>query len=242
MRFLGFVGSVAGLLLLAGCATLQVAEGPRPSDFLIHGVDVSKYQGEIDWPAARDSGVSFAWIKATEGGDYTDEYFDRNWQAAKAAGIPRGAYHFAYWCRPGSEQVEWFEKHVPIEDDALPPVLDVEWTPTSRTCPRKVSRETALAQMQVILTEMERYYGKRPVIYTTVDFYRDVLDGGAFEDYPIWVRSVKHYPSVKYGDRRWHFWQYTAQGNVPGIKGYVDRNAFFGDGRQWQAFLDGPKS
>ena len=242
MRFLGFVGSIAGLLLLAGCATLQVAEGPQPSDFLIHGVDVSKYQGEIDWPAARDSGVSFAWIKATEGGDYTDEYFDRNWQAAKAAGIPRGAYHFAYWCRPGSEQVEWFEKHVPVEDDALPPVLDVEWTPTSRTCPRKVSREVALAQMQVILTEMERYYGKRPVIYTTVDFYHDILDGGALEDYPIWVRSVKHYPSVKYGDRRWHFWQYTAQGNVPGIKGYVDRNAFFGDGRQWQAFLDGPKS
>jgi lysozyme len=100
-----------------------------------------------------------------------------------------------------------------------------------------VSRDTALGQMRVILTEMEHYYGKRPVIYTTVDFYHDVLDGGALSEYPIWVRSVKHYPSVKYGDRPWNFWQYTATGRVPGIKGGVDRNAFNGNADQWRAFL-----
>jgi lysozyme len=120
-------------LAVAGCSTLGVEEEPRPSDFLIHGVDVSKYQGEIDWDAARQSGVSFAWIKATEGGNFVDDYFDRNWEGAKNAGIPRGAYHFAYWCRPAEEQVKWFEEHVPAEPGALPPVLDVEWTPTSKT-------------------------------------------------------------------------------------------------------------
>src|SRR4051812_44035850 len=68
--------------------------GPHPEDFTVHGVDVSKYQGEIDWQAAKASGVRFAWIKATEGGDHMDEKFYQNWQNAKAAGVPRGAYHF----------------------------------------------------------------------------------------------------------------------------------------------------
>jgi lysozyme len=237
MRVVRFATFAVGLLL-AGCATMDTMQNPRPSDFLIHGIDVSKYQGEIDWPAARGSGVTFAWIKATEGGDYEDAYFDRNWQAAKDAGVIRGAYHFAYWCRPAEEQVRWFEQHVPVDDSALPPVLDVEWVPTSRTCPQKVSRERALQQMRIILTEMERYYHKRPVIYSTVDFYHDVLDGGELSEYPIWLRSVKYYPTVKYGDRRWHFWQYTATGRIPGIRGEVDRNAFFGNHQQWQAFLE----
>ena len=233
---------VAATLALAGCASIDTMREPSPNDFLIHGIDVSKYQGEIDWPAARDSGVTFAWIKATEGGDYKDAYFDHNWQAAKDAGIVRGAYHFAYWCRPAEEQVRWFEAQVPVDASALPPVLDAEWVPTSRTCPQKVSREKAIQMMRAMLIEMERYYHKRPVIYSTVDFYHDVLDGEALSEYPIWVRSVKHYPSVKYGDRRWHFWQYTAQGKVPGIRGEVDRNAFFGNGEQWEAFLEGSQT
>jgi lysozyme len=237
MLFHRIVASAA-VLLVSGCATLDVTQEPRPSDFLIHGVDVSKYQGEIDWNAARSAGVSFAWIKATEGGDHADEFFRRNWQEAKEAGIPRGAYHFAYWCRPAQEQADWFNANVPEDDSALPPVLDVEWNPTSRTCPQKVSRDVAIGQMRIMLTAMEQKFHKRPVIYSTVDFYRDVLSGGAFQDYPIWVRSVKHYPTVKYGDRHWTFWQYTAEGQVPGIKGGVDRNTFNGTGDQWQAFLD----
>ena len=238
MRFARYA-VVASLLFLAGCATSIDPMGDvSPSDFVVHGVDVSKYQGEIDWDTVRGSGVTFAWIKATEGGDYKDQYFDRNWQAAKDAGIRRGAYHFAYWCRSAAEQVAWFERHVPIESDALPPVLDVEWNPTSKTCPRKLSREDALAQMQTILSEMERFYGKRPVIYSTVDFYRDVLSGGDLSNYPIWVRSVKYAPRVKYGDRKWQFWQYTAEGQVPGIRGGVDRNAFNGTPKQFEAFAD----
>ena len=109
---------VAATLALAGCASIDTMREPSPNDFLIHGIDVSKYQGEIDWPAARDSGVTFAWIKATEGGDYKDAYFDHNWQAAKDAGIVRGAYHFAYWCRPAEEQVRWFEAQVPVDASA----------------------------------------------------------------------------------------------------------------------------
>src|SRR5271168_387517 len=124
---------------LAGCGggrrgggdgIFDLDEGlPHPSDYPIHGIDVSKYQGDIDWNAVRASGVKFAWIKATEGGDRVDEKFAQNWAMAKAAGVPRGAYHFAYWCRPADEQAAWFITNVPNDPSALPPVLDVEWNP-----------------------------------------------------------------------------------------------------------------
>jgi len=86
---------------------------------------------------------------------------------------------------------------------------------------------------------MERHYGKRPVIYVTVDFYQAILSDGEFSDYPMWVRSTKHPPNVPYGNRRWAFWQYQSDGRVPGINAKVDRNAFFGDESQWRAWLAG---
>ena len=94
--------------------------------------------------------------------------------------------------------------------------------------------------MQIMLQEMEHHYGKRPVIYTTVDFYAAILSDGALMDYPIWVRSTKHHPAVKYGSRAWHFWQYQSDGRVPGIGGKVDKDAFYGTKEQWDAFLREP--
>ncbi len=225
---------------VAGCST-NVGDSafPLASAFAIQGIDVSKYQGYVDWSQVANSGVQFAWIKATEGGDYLDERFRENWEASRAAGIRRGAYHFAYWCRPAREQAAWFLANVPNDPSALPPVLDVEWNPTSKTCPHKIPREEALADMKVILDAMEHAYGRRPVIYTSVDFHRDVLQG-EFLDYPMWVRSVKYFPTVKYGDRQWHFWQHTATGSVPGIRGYVDRNCYVGTVADWERFLTMP--
>jgi len=210
---------------------------PNAKDYPIHGIDVSKFQGDIDWNAVANSGVKFAWIKATEGGDRRDQRFQANWTGAKAAGVPHGAYHFVYWCRPPLEEISWFEQNAPVEDDALPPVLDVEATPTSKTCHRHLTEESAIADMKVMLEEMERHYGKRPVIYTTVDFYQAILSDGAFMDYPIWVRSTRYHPAVKYGLRPWRFWQYQSDGLVAGIASNVDRDAFFGTEKQWEAFL-----
>jgi lysozyme len=235
---LTIVAAIATALFAGGCSTLETDIYPRPRDFAIHGVDVSKYQGLIDWDQVRGSGTQFAYIKATEGGDLMDEAFARNWEAAKAAGIRRGAYHFVYWCRPAQEQMAWFEQNVPFDEKALPPVLDVELTPDSRTCKHMPQRDVAMATISAMLREMEYHYGKRPVIYTTVDFYQRFLQQD-LPDYPIWVRSTKYYPSVKYGDRRWHFWQYQSDGTVAGIRAKVDRNAFYGSEEQWMAFLDG---
>ncbi len=236
-------GALALAIALSGCGSgvgpldALSSDLPRPTDYPIHGIDVSKFQGDIDWNAVAGSGVKFAWIKATEGGDNADARFQANWTGAKAAGVPRGAYHFVYWCRPPMEEMANFEQNAPVEGDALPPVLDVEATPTSKTCHRHLTQEDAIAEMKVMLDEMERHYGKRPIIYTTVDFYQAILSDGAFMDYPIWVRSVKYQPSVKYGPRPWHFWQYQSDGSIAGIQVHVDRDAFFGTQKQWEAFL-----
>lgn len=211
--------------------------GPYPSDFAVHGIDVSKYQGDIDWVSVRNAGVDFAFIKATEGGNHADEKFWQNWNGAKAAGVPRGAYHFVWWCRPPLEEIAQFERIVPNDPDSLPPVLDVEATPDSKSCKRTLQRDEVLADMRVMLQELERFYGKRPIIYTTVDFYQHVMHPNEFPDYPVWVRSVKHSPPITYPGRRWAFWQYQSDGYVPGVRGKVDRNAFAGTREQWVAWL-----
>jgi lysozyme len=211
--------------------------GPFPHDFAIHGIDVSKYQGDIDWAQVKASGVKFAYIKATEGGDHTDAKFQQNWNGAKAVGLPRGAYHFVYWCRPWHEEMRHFINVVPNERDALPPVLDVEATPESKKCKRRLERGPVVAEMREMLRAMERHYGKKPVIYSTVDFYEAILSPNELEDYPIWIRSTKYSPHVRYGSRNWHFWQYQSDAQIPGIVGNVDRNAFRGDHKQWIAFI-----
>lgn len=209
----------------------------HPSAFAIHGIDVSHHQGEIDWQALKASGVKFAWIKATEGGDHLDTRFVENWNGAKAAGIPRGAYHFVHWCRTPHEEIDWFKRNVPVDPTALPPVLDVEATPTSKTCKRILHRPEVLAEMREMLIDMERHYGKKPVIYVTVDFYAHIMHPNEFKDYPVWVRSTKYAPHVHYPGRRWTFWQYQSDGPLPGVRGKIDRNAFYGTRAQWDAWL-----
>mgnify|MGYP006278821121 FL=1 len=248
-----FVARRAALLMaltagLAACSTFNAEKKslassgsssamiPVAQSYPVHGVDVSRYQGQIDWHEARNAGTRFAYIKATEGGDHADENFALHWMMAKDAGVPRGAYHFYYWCRPVQDQIKWFFQHVPAEKDALPPVLDVEWYgAASEKCPKKVPREQALKSIRTFLTAVEKHYGKKPMIYTTIDFYRDIIDGD-LHDYPLWVRTVNAQPHERYGDRRWAMWQYTDQGRVPGIKGNVDRNVFAGDETAWRHF------
>lgn len=232
------VCSIAGLVLLSSCSVYDFPD-PTPEDFAIHGIDISKYQGDIDWQAARKGGVSFAYIKATEGGDHSDERFLANWYGAKMAGVPRGAYHFYYFCRPVEEQVDWVKQIVPKDPEALPLVLDMEWNAHSKTCRIRPEKAEVLRDMNYFLDELEKYYGKRPIIYSSVDFHRDRLVG-QMKGEQFWLRSVAAHPDRVYQERPdWYFWQYTAEGRVPGIKGNVDRNAFFGTRSQFRDWLDG---
>lgn len=203
----------------------------------VQGIDVSYFQGDIDWQKVDGAGVRFAYIKATEGGDRFDPKFTDNWYAAKKAGLARGAYHVMYWCRPAREQASWFMAHVPKDSDTLPPVLDLEWNGYSKTCPTGIARSTAIAKIKVMLEAMEAHTGKRPIIYTDPKFHRDVLQG-QFTDYQFWLRSVAAKPEAKYGARNWSFWQFTTTGRVPGVVGAVDRNSFNGTSADWKRVLN----
>ncbi|QIG49125.1 glycoside hydrolase family 25 protein [Nordella sp. HKS 07] len=203
----------------------------------VQGIDVSYYQGDINWQKVSDAGVHFAYIKATEGADRFDPKFLANWRAAKKAGVARGAYHFMYWCSKASQQASWFKSHVPEDDDALPPVLDVEWNSHSKTCPRRIARADAIAKIKVMLAAMEAHTGKRPIIYTDPKFHREVLEG-EFTDYHFWLRSVAAKPETKYPGRNWAFWQFTTTGRVQGVAGPVDRNSFNGTPADWKVVLE----
>ncbi|ERI15612.1 glycosyl hydrolase [Ochrobactrum sp. EGD-AQ16] len=206
-----------------------------PRKLAVHGVDVSRWQGDIDWVKLRTQGANFAYIKATDGGDHLDPMFRKNWREAKAAGIKRGAYHFFYWCRVASQQADWFIRNVPKEADALPPVIDVEWNGDS-SCKRRPSPAQVREKMQVFMDKLEQHYGKRPIIYTAPDFYDDNLKG-AFTNYPFWLRAVAQHPSKVYPGRPWTFWQYSGSGLSQGVNGKIDLNVFHGSEDDWHRWL-----
>lgn len=174
---------------LAGCFSFGVVKGdnrPHPGvnrarDLPIQGLDVARYQGRIDFAAARNAGTQFVFMKATEGADYLDPNFRENWARARNAGMPRGAYHFMAWCSLAKDQANWFKRNVPADADALPPVLDLEWN-NSSSCKRRYSREDTLEKIRLMLTEMEAHTGKMPIIYTDITFHRDVLEGEYFDN------------------------------------------------------------
>ncbi|MFN3661863.1 GH25 family lysozyme [Yoonia sp.] len=207
-------------------------DGRAPSAYAVHGIDVSRWQGAIDWPTVRSSGISFAYIKATEGGDLADPAFPDHWQGAAEAGVPRGAYHFYYFCRPAEEQARWFIQHVPRDPAALPPVLDLEWNHVSPTCRLRPDGATVRAEASRFLDILTAHYGQRPVIYTTPDFYRET-GIGSLPGTEFWLRSVAGHPSTVYPGQSWTFWQYTGTGIVPGVRGGVDINVFTGSVADW---------
>jgi lysozyme len=206
-----------------------------PNHYAVHGVDVSRWQANIDWQKLRTQGANFAYIKATDGGDHLDPMFKTNWRLAKEAGIRRGAYHFFYWCRPASHQAEWFIRNVPRDPDALPPVIDVEYNGES-SCKMRLPRAKVLEKMQVFMDMMERHYGQRPVIYTAPDFYKDHLSG-EFLNYPFWLRAVAQHPSKVYPGRKWVFWQYSGSGLSQGVSGKIDLNVFNGSIEDWHRWV-----
>jgi lysozyme len=195
------------------------------------GVDVSNHQGDIDWRSLAAGGIAFAYIKATEGGDFRDGRFRKNWDGAKAADMPRGAYHFFTQCRSGAEQAANFIRTVPKEAGVLPPVIDAEHMgPCTSRPPVADIKGEILAFMDLV----EAHYGKRPFVYVTREFNQAYLDGHlAAENF--WVRSLFLPPAIRRAN--WLLWQYHHRGRRPGINGPVDLNAFRGSKSEFAALL-----
>ena len=242
-HLLRLAAAAALISVLAACGTTPIIKGdndPHPGvnrarALPIQGIDISRYQGRIDFYAAREAGTHFVFMKATEGADYVDPNFRFNWEAARQAGMPRGAYHFMAWCSLARDQAEWFKQNVPADPDALPPVLDLEWNHLS-SCKVKHSKEDILEKIEVMLQAMEEHTGKIPIIYTDMTFHRDILEGTLFDN-AFWLRSVAAEPAHRYRSRDYTFWQWTQTGTMPGIRGEVDRNSFYGTESEWIRFL-----
>lgn len=192
---------------------------PLLAGFSVHGIDVSAYQGRIDWAEVARHAVRFAFIKASEGGSLQDPRFARNWRAARAAGICRGAYHYFRPERSGAEQARLFIRTVPLGPGDLPPVLDVE---AAQFHDVAVMRRDVATWLRLV----ESHYGVRPILYTNHGFYRRHL-AGHFDDYPLWLA---HYevdrPALPAS--KWIIWQHSDEAYVPGIRGTVDFNVFQG--------------
>ena len=225
--------AAVALALFAGACT-DLPTGPATLDESLDGIDVSHWQGSIDWAAVRGSGVDFAFIKATEGGTYTDPRFARNWAAAADAGVMRGAYHYF---RPNVDpvtQAENFLRAARIGPNDLPAVLDVETSDG-------VAGDALLRAVRTWLETVERATGKRPIVYTYPDFWNRYASGPV-GPYPLWIANYgRDQPLVPIGWTDWTFWQYTSTGRVPGIVGDVDQNRFNGGRAQLAALVAGPR-
>ena len=211
--------------------------GKQPKEFAVHGIDLSRHNKAIDWRTVKKAGVDFAFVKATEGKDDRDVRFAEYWRDTRRAGVPRSAYHFYYFCATPEAQAANYIRTVPKTDKALPPILDVEWNPKSPSCKKRPSPSTVVNRLGRWLKIIERHYGQKPIIYTTVDFHAENLANGELPGYQYWLRSVKAEPKYIYGRRPWVFWQYTGTGKIPGIEGQVDINAYKGSRADWNRWL-----
>jgi lysozyme len=204
-----------------------------PKKYTIHGIDVSYYQGKINWQKVKDMEddgvkVRFAFIKATEGLLQVDPYFQRNWREAPKVGIICGAYHFFRPKRDGKTQAKFFLQVVNIEKGDLPPVVDIESLDG-------VSPVKMRAELADFLNYVEVKTKVRPIIYSGLKFYEDYLEEH-FEEYPLWIAHY-YQPKLRMDKSRWKFWQHSDKAKINGIGHVVDFNAFNGDSLTFDKLL-----
>jgi lysozyme len=223
---------VLGVIVLLGASGLvyYLTYTPDRAKYPVRGIDVSRHQGLIDWPTVARSDVSFAILKATEGGDHVDEMFERNLAGARAAGLAVGVYHFFTLCRPGAEQAANFLAAVPHDQPLLPPVIDLEF---SGNCAARPSVDTLRQELADFAAPVEAVFG--PVVLYVMDETAQQY-AAALPDRPHWVRSIAWSPA----DGDWVYWQYHNAGHVDGISGDVDLNVLQGGTSALQSLIHQP--
>ncbi|MGL5959075.1 MAG: glycoside hydrolase family 25 protein [Phocaeicola sp.] len=205
------------------CYGLQGYGVCLPHGYNIHGIDLSHHQGEIDWQqlSLTQKGpfpIRFIFLKASEGGDFSDRLFQASFDSARANGFIRGAYHFY---NPKSDpvvQADFFIQSVKLQPGDLPPVLDIEV--------KSHDEEKLRKNLKIWLDRVEGYYGVKPILYTSYKYKMKYLNDSLFNSYPYWLAHY-YVDSVRY-EGKWDFWQHTDVGALPGINEWVDLNVFNG--------------
>jgi lysozyme len=205
------------------------------------GIDISNHNPPIDWlTAAKTKRVTFAFAKASEGETFKDQDFATNWSGMKSAGIIRGAFHFFRPAKSVDEQVSNFLDMVgKLSPGDLPPVLDLEPFPDDvRVQWESIPVKERISKSKEWLEKVESRLGKKPIIYTSASFWEELMDDTEdFVEYPLWVAHYKpdyknsqpNVPANNWGGKGYAIWQFTEDGSVMGVKGFVDRNIFNGN-------------
>lgn len=230
------------LLLAPACADPEPALRKQSSAATVcgdgptvTGIDVSYWQGTIDWEAVAADGIDYAFIRATHGLGTIDTQFDANWAGARANGILRGVYQFFSPDEDPIAQADlMLEMMGPLEADDLPPVIDVE--AVDGQAPEEIARKVGLW-----LEHVQAATGRTPIIYTGKYFWNDNVGSAAFSGYPLWHAQYTSAscPDLANAWSDWTFWQTSSTGSVAGISGNVDTDVFNGDYDQLLALADG---
>lgn len=216
--------SIFGYLLYKNIITLS---NPKSLGYTIKGVDVSEYQGDIDWQILSNQDIQFAFIKATEGSSYVDPNFLDNFTNALNTNLRVGAYHFFSFESSGKTQAENFIDTVPIVENSLPNVVDVELYGDFKSKPLDV--QSVVKELTTMLQSLEDTYKSKPIIYTTKITYNLYIKDN-FPNYSIWLRDVHFSHNVKLTPNV-DFWQYSSTQILDGYNGdeqYIDMNVFCG--------------
>lgn len=197
-------------------SALPAAPGER-----YKGIDVSQWQGDIDFGQVAASGIQVVYIRSSLGGGFIDPYFEQNYQRARAAGLKIGFYHYvtARTASQAEYQARFFVHVIQGKRSDCRLAMDFE----------DLTNLSAAEADQIglaFIRELERAGGKGAVVYSDA-YNAGTVFGGALTEYPLWVASYGvSQPSSAGGWSSWAGWQYTDQGRVPGISGYVDRDIF----------------
>lgn len=224
MRMKRAIKWIALALVLACCAAF-FANSYLAGRYSVRGADLSHYQGVVDFAALEAQGLSFVFIKATEGSAHTDERFEENLEKVRKTSLRYGFYHFFSFDSPGKTQAENFIARVPQLDGMLPPVIDVEYYGDYFRNPPDAAR--VRPELEAMIDALTAHYGVKPILYSTLRAYERYLKG-AFEDCDLWIRSV-YFPPVGV---KWTFWQYTDRARLNGYSGEesrIDLNVFSGN-------------
>ena len=226
-----------GFIILAGLIYngIVLMNNPSSNSYPVRGIDVSTYQGDIDWETLAANDISFAFIKATEGSSLIDPHFAFNFEKAQKCGIAVGAYHFFSYDSSAETQAKLFIDTVSPFDGMLPPVIDLEFYGNYEKEPP--SREYVDKELGIMLDMIEDHYGLKPIIYATEKSYELYLSN-AYSEYDIWIRDVYFNPILSDG-REWTFWQYTNRERFDGYNGkekYIDVNVFNGSSEDFKNY------
>ncbi len=186
-----------------------------------NGIDVSHYQGDIDWKeVSRDSKIQFVYIKATQGTTIKDDCYKKNIRGARRHNIKCGSYHYLSSQSPIRKQFKFFKSVVKKHQQDLIPMIDVE-----REGVRGWSGRQLRDSLRLFCRLMTLHYGKAPLIYSHYNFYNECL-APYFNKYFLFLGKYSWPQPRILGSGRHNIWQYSERGRIRGIKGRVDLDRF----------------